>query len=270
MRAAWWWIDRWRKSTAYTDMSLAEQGAYRNLLDELWLRDGALPMSDRILAKICGDPFMWNEVKPVVLARFVVVDGVYRNETHDTIMARSQYQADKQKRYRDKHGNSKGNTQGNVTSNVTGSPSPSPSPSKDQDPNSENDNGHVRSAKPKRTTYPDDFEAFWSAYPSKVGKKVALKAWKAARKDGMPDLDTVVAAVERQSGRRRWSEGIIPNPSTWLNQGRWDDGDQVKPMTKAQRIQADTFDAIRQAREDDDAYEASLRRESGGACGSEG
>ena len=43
MRAAWWWIDRWRKSTAYTDMTAEEQGVYRNLLDELWLRDGVLP-----------------------------------------------------------------------------------------------------------------------------------------------------------------------------------------------------------------------------------
>lgn len=89
MHAAWWWIDRWRKSTAYTDMTLAEQGAYRNLLDELWLRDGLLPNDERILAKICGDAMSWATVRTAVLARFEVSDQGLRNPTHDEVSARS-------------------------------------------------------------------------------------------------------------------------------------------------------------------------------------
>jgi hypothetical protein len=40
-----WWIDRWRKSTAFTDMTLSNR-AYRNLLDECALR-GPIPDDDR-------------------------------------------------------------------------------------------------------------------------------------------------------------------------------------------------------------------------------
>jgi uncharacterized protein YdaU (DUF1376 family) len=66
----WWWIDRYRKSTAYTDMSLAEQGAYRNLLDEQRIRGGFVPNDERILAKVCGDALAWPDVREKVLARF--------------------------------------------------------------------------------------------------------------------------------------------------------------------------------------------------------
>lgn len=86
-RGAFWWIDRWRKSTAYTDMTLAEQAAYRNLLDELWLRDGVLPADERILAKVCGDALSWPEVRKAVMARFVLTPEGYRNETHDEVAA---------------------------------------------------------------------------------------------------------------------------------------------------------------------------------------
>ena len=95
MRAAWWWIDRWRKSTAYTDMTLAEQGAYRNLLDELWLRNGILPNNERILAKVAGDVEEWPKVRPAVLARFRLTTSGWRHDTHDEISAYSQRQSEK-------------------------------------------------------------------------------------------------------------------------------------------------------------------------------
>lgn len=100
-RAAWWWIDRWRKSTAYTDMPLEQQGAYRNLLDELWLRDGVLPNDDRILAKVCGDALAWSKVRDAVMARFYLTSEGWRNSTHDEVVAGSKFfksQSDKGKR----------------------------------------------------------------------------------------------------------------------------------------------------------------------------
>lgn len=133
MRAAWWWIDRWRSSTAYTDMTLAEQGAYRNLLDELWLRGGVLPDDDRILGRICGDPVAWPSVKAAVLAHFVKTPEGWRNETHDAVRAESEKRAERQKRYRDSHRNAGHNEQRNVTPNVAPSPSLDLSLSPDQD-----------------------------------------------------------------------------------------------------------------------------------------
>jgi len=94
LHALWWWIDRWRKSTAYTDMTLEEQGAYRNLLDEAQLRGGPLPNDDRILAKACGDALAWSRVRTVVMARFVLKDDGWHNETLDHVLASSRTLSD--------------------------------------------------------------------------------------------------------------------------------------------------------------------------------
>jgi len=89
MRGSFWWIDRWRKSTAYTDLTLEEQGAYRNLLDELWLREGPLPDDDRILAKISGDATKWRKVKKAVLSHFYLTPDGWCNKTHDEVFAKA-------------------------------------------------------------------------------------------------------------------------------------------------------------------------------------
>jgi hypothetical protein len=75
-----------------------------------------------------------------------------------------------------------------------------------------------------KKTYTEDFLTFWRAYPKKTGKKAAFKAWTAASKDGLPDLEIVVKAIQAQCKSRQWQdEQFIPLPATWLNQGRWDD-----------------------------------------------
>lgn len=84
-----WWIDRWRKSSAFMDMTLEQQGAYRNLLDEAHLRGGALPDDDRILAKACGDALAWERVGPVVIARFELRADGWHNATLDAIIAKT-------------------------------------------------------------------------------------------------------------------------------------------------------------------------------------
>ena len=104
MRGLMWWIDRWRKSTAYTDMTLEEQGAYRNLLDEATLRGGPLPNSERVLAKACGDATRWPDVRKVVLARFELTGDGYRNATLDRVLAESERRAGKQRDYRARQG----------------------------------------------------------------------------------------------------------------------------------------------------------------------
>lgn len=113
----WWWIDRWRKSTAYTGMTLEEQGAYRNLLDEGALRGGPLPNDEDVLARACGDARKWKRVRPAVMAKFQLVDGHWRNDTLDVVLAESKKRADKQRAYRNRHGNGVGNETGNARVN---------------------------------------------------------------------------------------------------------------------------------------------------------
>jgi hypothetical protein len=83
----------------------------------------------------------------------------------------------------------------------------------------------TREEKPKD----EDFDRFWAEYPRKVGKKDAQKAWKKL-KPSKSLVDKMINAVEEQKRSDQWNRGggrYIPNPSTWINQGRWDD--ELKP-----------------------------------------
>lgn len=99
-RAIYWWIDRWRKSTAYTDMTLEEQGAYRNLLDECALRGGALPFNERAIAKASGDAMRWKKVRKVVMERFTKHADGWHNETLDQVLSETHSRAQKQRQRR--------------------------------------------------------------------------------------------------------------------------------------------------------------------------
>ena len=71
----------------------------------------------------------------------------------------------------------------------------------------------------------DGFARFWSAYPKKAAKSVAVKAWEKLN----PDADlvqTILAALELQRASPQWRKDngqFIPLPATWLNQRRWED-----------------------------------------------
>ena len=70
------------------------------------------------------------------------------------------------------------------------------------------------------------FEEFWKAYPKRIGKGAAEKAWDKAKING--SLQEVLAAVDRQSKSDQWQKDngqFIPNPATWINQKRWLDGE---------------------------------------------
>jgi hypothetical protein len=73
--------------------------------------------------------------------------------------------------------------------------------------------------------YTDEFERFWSAYPKKVGKGAAFKAWKNLN-GTRPEVDELIRIVEQQKKSEQWCKQggqFIPNPQTWLNQARWED-----------------------------------------------
>ena len=76
------------------------------------------------------------------------------------------------------------------------------------------------------------FESFWNLYPKKVGKQAALRRWKKIKPSkGLVEaiLNSIRDQVDRQHfiGSQNGQEReFIPNPSTWLNEGRWEDGIQ--------------------------------------------
>lgn len=69
------------------------------------------------------------------------------------------------------------------------------------------------------------FDSFWEAYPKKVGKDAARKSFDKRRVDDTL-LASMVGAIEAQRASDLWVKDggqFIPNPATWLNQGRWQD-----------------------------------------------
>lgn len=73
--------------------------------------------------------------------------------------------------------------------------------------------------------FPPGFERVWSAYPKKVGKDTAAKAF-AKRKPDAALVEAMVRAIEAQRASRDWTKDggqYVPHLATWLNQGRWMD-----------------------------------------------
>ena len=81
------------------------------------------------------------------------------------------------------------------------------------------------------------FEQFWAAYPRKVGKQEARKAWDDLRPSAAL-VETILKAVEAQ---RRWPQWVkdggqfIPYPATWLNGDRWTDQLVETLLSEAER-----------------------------------
>lgn len=70
--------------------------------------------------------------------------------------------------------------------------------------------------------YSSTFLTFWEAYPRKVGKGDAWKAWKRLK----PELSATLGAIAQQRDAIDWRKEngkYIPNPATWLNGRRWED-----------------------------------------------
>ncbi len=87
-----------------------------------------------------------------------------------------------------------------------------------------------------------EFDEFWTAYPKKVSKPRALKAWKRIKPD---EVDAVMSGLERW--KTQWAgkdAEFIPHPATWLNDRRWEDlgalegSKPVRKMTVEEYLQS--------------------------------
>lgn len=67
-----------------------------------------------------------------------------------------------------------------------------------------------------------DFDAFWKAYPRRVGKQAAAKAYANAVKNADPAA-LLVGAQRYAAARQGEDPHYTAHPATWLNAGRWDD-----------------------------------------------
>ena len=80
------------------------------------------------------------------------------------------------------------------------------------------------------------FLEFWKAYPKKTGKQYALKAWNKIKPTAELH-ERIMQAVDAQKRSDQWRREngrYIPNPSTWLNGGYWDN-EEVNEGAENQR-----------------------------------
>jgi hypothetical protein len=103
------------------------------------------------------------------------------------------------------------------------------------------DNGGLKPHKP-RASIPEereltlspssgDFETWWDRYPKKTGKLAAARAYQKARKRA--EAPVLLLALSKTA----WPEKrqYIPNPATWLNDGRWMDAPAELPLTPSEK-----------------------------------
>lgn len=100
----------------------------------------------------------------------------------------------------------------------------------------------------------DLFAQFWAAYPRRVARKDALKAWTALQ----PSPDLVAQMLATLAWQRRshdWTKdggAYVPYPATWIRGERWTDEEPqqavvqqaVRPMTKQAAVSAANHEAL--------------------------
>ena len=86
--------------------------------------------------------------------------------------------------------------------------------------------------------YTDGFERWWKAYPKlrRKGKGAAFKSWQKHKLEARTGelITTVQAQIERDDHFRKYT----PLPTTYLNQGRYDD-DVPPARAQSQTIEPD-------------------------------
>jgi hypothetical protein len=83
--------------------------------------------------------------------------------------------------------------------------------------------------KNEKNLYIDHFDAFWKAYPLKVGKAAAEKSFMKLKIDS-DLLNIMLRSIETQKQSKQWQDKqFIPHPATWLNQKRWEDETDEPP-----------------------------------------
>ena len=75
-----------------------------------------------------------------------------------------------------------------------------------------------------------DFARFWAAYPRKIAKGAARKAWKQTEQI-RPPLDRLLKAVIVARATEDWRKEDgkwVPHAASWLRAERWDDVHEVE------------------------------------------
>lgn len=90
----------------------------------------------------------------------------------------------------------------------------------------------------EKDEFDEMFDAFWKAYPNKVNKKGARVSFKRI-KNLKEEFPLIMEALERFKKSKRWTKDngeFIPLPTTWINQERWNDKNEMEGANNADNM----------------------------------
>ena len=264
------WTDAYLADTKH--LTTIEHGAYLLLLMCMWRSKGSLPNDDKLLARYAGlTKGQWTRIKPAIFPFFTVSpDSISQRRLTKELGFVRQRSIKASDAAKAKWLKNKETGDANAQSEQCERNAPTPI-----------DSSSLRSEgltpiipQPKSN---EKFDAFWSLYPNKVGKRDAEKKFALALK--RVSFDDLMAGLRRYVGKtddRAWC-----NPSTWLNQDRWADAPAQAQPRQGQR-QASTDPArprnvgelarqrLRQRMQNDETAEHTDRHDNPGDRGGQG
>jgi len=206
------------------DLSQEEVGAYVRLLCHQWNR-GSIPVETEKQQRLAG-----GSVSVDVLAKFRLVDGC--GLVNDRLEKERAKQAKFRQKQREKGLLSaearKKQPRFNRGSTAVGdSVQPSGQPDTQPEGNSPVSSLQSPSNTPKAPKGAESvgFDEFWKAYPRKVAKPAAIKAWVKLNLND-ETFRKILESVKAQSASPDWLKDggqFIPYPATYLNGRRWED-----------------------------------------------
>lgn len=214
-------ISDYRAATAH--LSNEEDLAYRRLLDMYYDTENKIPLDTHWVSKRLR--IKSNIIQSVLDDFFTFSDDGWEHKKCDEIISVYHKNAIKNKENGQKGGRPK-KTQWEPNGNpLVTQPKPNQKATNNYKLETNNQNSKFKPSVQNSDELP--FEQFWRAYPKKVGKIDAQKIWAKLK----PNFEDVIAALSWQVRSTDWVKEngkYIPNPSTYLNQGRWHDEQRVE------------------------------------------
>ena len=87
--------------------------------------------------------------------------------------------------------------------------------------------------------YPSGFSEFWGAYPRKVAKSDALKAWNSEKAEFY--LTKILKALQKHKTAPDWVRDNgqwVPYPATWIRGHRWEDEVEIVQPRPSQGLKS--------------------------------
>ena len=215
-------------AAATRHLTMLEHGAYRLLLDVYYTTERPIPLDMKVAARKAGartkDEI--QAVETVLREFFIETQDGWKHARCETEIAAYVQKAETNRVVGKRGGRPKKETQTVSDQNPEKTQTVSDGfPEKTLTTNQE-----PITNTPKAPTGADvRFDRFWAAYPNKVGKDAARRAFDKRKPDDHL-IETMLEAIDRQSRSAKWLKDggqFIPNPATWINQGRWKDEDEA-------------------------------------------